>query len=52
MMAVCPVRRFTPKLIRVYETHMLKKLAWSTFDEIQLKDGLRETASDPHKNPP
>jgi hypothetical protein len=34
-MAVCPVRRFTPELIRVYETRILKKLAWSTFNEIR-----------------
>jgi hypothetical protein len=34
-MVACPVRRFAPELIRVYERRMLKKLARSTFDEIQ-----------------
>jgi hypothetical protein len=33
-MVACPVRRFTPELIRVYERRILKKLAWGTFDEI------------------
>jgi hypothetical protein len=31
----CPAKRFSPELIRVYEASILKKLAWSTFDEIQ-----------------
>jgi hypothetical protein len=34
-MAVCLVKRFTPEVIRVYEACVFKKLAWSTFDEIQ-----------------
>jgi hypothetical protein len=34
-MTDCPVKRFTPELIPVYEVSILKKLAWSTFDEIQ-----------------
>jgi hypothetical protein len=31
----CPAKRLSPEIIRVYEVSILKKLAWSTFDEIQ-----------------
>jgi hypothetical protein len=38
-MAVCPVRRFTPELMRVYEASILKKMVWGAIGEIQcLKD--------------
>jgi hypothetical protein len=36
MRGVRPVKRFAPELIRIYERHILKKLAWGTYDEIQL----------------
>jgi hypothetical protein len=35
VMVVCPVRRFNPELIRVYEKRILKKLVWDTIGEIQ-----------------
>ena len=34
-MTVCPVKRFTPELIRAYEKIMLKKLVSGTVGELQ-----------------
>jgi hypothetical protein len=41
-MAICPVKRFTPALIRLYAEKMLKKIACSTFEEIQLLESSPE----------
>jgi hypothetical protein len=41
-MTICPVKRFTPELIRVYEKSMLKNIACSTFEEIQLLENTPE----------
>jgi hypothetical protein len=40
-MAICPVKRFTLELIRVYEGRIFKKLAWSTGENY---------AGNPHNN--
>jgi hypothetical protein len=41
-MAVCPVKRFTPELIRLYAEKMLKKLLCGTFEEIRLLENSPE----------
>jgi hypothetical protein len=41
-MAICPVKRFTPKLIRLYAEKMLKKILCGTFEEIQLLESSPE----------
>jgi hypothetical protein len=43
MMAICPVKKFAPELIRVYERRILKKLAWSMFDEIHSLENSPDT---------
>jgi hypothetical protein len=42
MMAVCPVKKFTPELIRVYERRILKRLAWTPAGEIRRMEESRE----------
>jgi hypothetical protein len=41
-MAICPVKRFTPELIRLYAEKMLKKIACGTFEEIRLLENSQE----------
>jgi hypothetical protein len=41
-MAICPVKRFTPELIRVYAEKMLKRIACGTFEEIRLLENSPE----------
>jgi hypothetical protein len=40
-MAICPVKRFTPELIRLYAEKMLKKILCGTFEEIRLLENSR-----------
>jgi hypothetical protein len=41
-MSICPVKSFTPELIRLYAEKMLKKIACGTFEEIRLLENSPE----------
>jgi hypothetical protein len=41
-MAICPVKRFAPELIRIYAGKMLKKIVCSTLEEIHLLENSPE----------
>jgi hypothetical protein len=34
-MIICPVKRFTPELIRIYEKSMLKRLVYGPFGDLR-----------------
>jgi hypothetical protein len=34
-MTICPVKRFTPELIRIYEKRMLKRLVYGPFGDLR-----------------
>jgi hypothetical protein len=41
-MAICPIKKFTPELIRIYEGKMLKKIVYGTVEEIRLLENSPE----------